>query len=270
MFYQLAFLVTVALALPSSITPAGSPGRAAHSGAGMGTPPVAGVAGLPQTLSTIKVHTTPLTPAGRRHLTARTRKSLNLNRVIISDAIRGLLHAAINAPVATEGRLHQNGILLSEQRVAYNYSYNLRNRIVQHRVTDNTAFGGNATPLRNKQKNEFKHVVPLQTIIDIIERGSTFARYENGSLQLEIIAEADVFSNDPVISAWLAGVNEIRLTFGYTNDSLDDTDPFLLFHAMVDRRETRNPLLVPVTGVEAYLDDTSYPARGPILRFRIP
>lgn len=268
--YLSIFLYSLLLTVSSTILPAGTPDRGLPGGAAIQTPPAPGRAQSPRTLSTNRVHHTPLTPIGRRHLTANTRKGLNLNRVIIPDHIRASLHAAINAPVHIDGRLHQHGILLTEQRVAYNYAYNLRNRIVRHRTTDADAFGGNATPILNKQKNEFKHVVPLKTIIDIIERGTTFAKYENGHLQLEIIAEATVFSNDPKISAWLTGVNEIRLTFGYTNDSLDVTDPFLLFHAMVDRRETRSPLLFPVAGVEAYLDDSSHPSRGPILRFRIP
>ncbi len=275
MNYRSLIVCITALALCQNIT--ASPAR---GGAGAGpvlrTPPrAAAAAAAPGTLSVSRVHRTPVTPGGRRHLINRVTKAPRTNRVIISDDIVAALNVAVAQVATVDGRLHHNGVLLSEQRVAHNYPYNLRSRIQKHRDPthidgDVNAFGGNTASLVSRQKNEFKHVVPLQTIINIIQMGHTFGFHNGDKLFLEIIIEASLLSEDPVIAKWLTGVNEIHLTFGYPKDSDEDTDPFLLFHAMGDRKDNRKPELKPIQGVEAYIDDTVFPDGRQVLRFRMP
>ncbi len=226
--------------------------------------------GTPQTAPSTITHTTPLTPShGGRNLSTRTKKKPRMNRLQFDRAMTEVLDASLTRAPLINGRMHLNGVLLSEQRVAYNYPYNLRPRVTSYRSTSPNTCGGNGNALGKKQKNVFQHVVPLKTILDVIKQGEAFTFAKDGKVFLEIICDAQLLSNDPVIQSWLADYSEIRLTFGYPHDSLETTNPFLLFHARGEKISTRNRDLVPAIGAYPYIDETVC-SDGPVLRFHLP
>mgnify|MGYP000894842311 CR=1 FL=1 len=270
--------LTIQQCLLAAAGAGGSPARPLRTPtrSGTGTPPGGHRRTPPSTISTNEQYKYYPTPAQIRKIKTNVRKNLlKADRINITDNdgcmtaldAAAALENSIDTSTLAATDLVRYGALIVSNRVASRHPHNLRPFINGKRRDDAAAYGGNGTSLKKGTKNVFFHTLPLSLIVHLIKAGKTYTYDdEYGRPLIVVVADARSVSNDKQIKAWLSKVDEAQITIGYPPASAETTDPFVIYHAMLqDSASTGKPVMTEVTGVTAYLTPGD-----PVLRFHIP